>query len=191
MKKIKGFKINLRFREILRFLKATANISEITLQLEEAVKREKARFEKAVKPSAVFETIPKEKIDFELGVDMPEGWIAASFFVATLGSAVEKDITDAKEASENLLEKILHSIFLEALEQSANFINRLLSDEAKEESCEISERQKVSSYAVLEKIFKMISVDKIGVNLLESKELQPQYTSCGVFFWVPNTKKKR
>jgi hypothetical protein len=191
VKKIKGFKINLRSRDILRFLKNTANISEVTPQLEEAIKREKTKLEKTLKPAIVFETLTKDKVDFDLGLDMPPRWISASFCVATLGIEAEKNLQEAECSAEGLSGKIIHSIYLEALEQSVNFVSRIISDEAKQDNCELSERMKLSSYTALHRLFEIVTVDKIGVSLLDTKELQPQYTTCAVFFWIPNSKKKR
>ena len=40
MKKIKGYKINLRYRDVLRHLKSTAGISDVTPEIEETVRRQ-------------------------------------------------------------------------------------------------------------------------------------------------------
>ena len=84
--------------------------------------------------------------------------------------------------------KIIHAISLDALEQSINFINRLINEEAKDEDCELVGQSRITSYAVLENIFKNIDSSKINVKLQDNKTLQPRYSACGVVFWVPQKK---
>jgi hypothetical protein len=65
---------------------------------------------------------------------------------------------------------------------------RILNEEAKREDCELTDQNRITSYSVLENVFKILESDKIGVKLLENKAFEPQYTACGIVFWIPTKK---
>lgn len=188
MKKIKKFKINLRSREIARLLKATAK-TEITPQLEEAIQRESSRLATLISPAAVYETQPKEKIHAALAANAPDKWVAASAYIVTIGSDVENEIRDAQAKNEAMLSQILHAVALEALEQTDNFVQRLLVAEAQDESCDLSRRQPVTSGAAWPAFTELLPGDKIGVQLVADDQFQPMYASAGMVFWTPAKKK--
>jgi hypothetical protein len=188
MKKIKKFKINLRQREIARLLKATTK-TEITPQLEEAIRRESARLQPLINPAAVYETQPKEKVAEELSAAAPERWVAASSYVVTIGSEVEGEIRDAQGRSEGMLAQILHAVALEALEQTDNFVHRLLVDEARSESCELSDRQQVATTVAWTPFSAALLPDKIGVSLKDPDRFTPMFSSAGIVYWIPVKKK--
>jgi hypothetical protein len=189
MKKIKKFKINFRLREITRLLKATTRV-EITPQLEEAVQRESARLHGLASPAAVYETQPREKIPGELAVGAPEKWIAASTYIITVGEAVEHEIRDAQGRGEEMLAQILHAVALEALEQSDNFVRRLLNEEARNENCELSGERRIESSAAWTHFSSILSGDKIGVRFAGTECFEPMYSSAGLIYWLPVKKKK-
>ncbi|MBN1621183.1 MAG: hypothetical protein JW871_01165 [Endomicrobiales bacterium] len=185
MRKIKKYKINLRTRNIQQLLKTISKVSEITPQIEEAVKREKDHADRIISSAAIYDTVDREKVNFDLGIEMPENWVAATFYLVTIGSEIEREIRDVQSTEENILAKILHSIGLDALDQSANFITKLINEEAKQEDCTLTNQYKLTSFAVLDNVFKIIDSEKIGVKLKNNKTFEPQYSSCGVIFWVP------
>ncbi|HBU68828.1 MAG TPA: hypothetical protein DEE98_00415 [Elusimicrobia bacterium] len=193
MKKIKNFKINLRQREILRLLKATSKVSEITPQLEDAVKQEVERLQKEIKPSAVYETVTGESMVSGLSGEIPKESVAATLYIVTINTSIGLDIRSASERGENILANVLHCLAIEALEQTINFVQRLVADEAKSEACEISARKNIDSKPVLEKIFKLLPGEKVGVSIAQQNDLLPSdkgalsplYSSCGVMPWVP------
>jgi negative regulator of sigma E activity len=189
MKKIKHYKINLRVREILRILKNTTQVSDITPKLEEAVKRESVRLQKIVAPAAMYETQTKEHFPPELVSTPPGNWIAASVYLVTIGNDVEQEIKDARDRGETILSQILHAIALEALDQSANFIRRLINEEARDEECELSKNTTINSAEEWRKFCEAVPGDKIGVSFSGTSEFQPMYTSCGMIFWMPMKKR--
>ena len=191
MKKIKKFKINLRPREILRLLKATTQISEITPELEEAVKRESARLSRIISPAAVYDTNTWEKIPIELAPPAIDKWVAASTCLITIGTAVEAEINEARQRGEGILAQMLHAIAVEALEQTGNFVKRLIGEEAKEEGCELSKEQLINTPPAWEKFIQIIPGDKIGVQLLDKETFQPMYSSAGVIYWIPLKKRSK
>jgi hypothetical protein len=185
VKKIKKFKINLRFRDICRNLK---NIEkhEITDEIEQAVEKEMSRLKDIVSPASVYETISKEKINFDFKMEVPEKWIAVSLYVATIGSSADDVVKNTSNESDS---KIINSVFIDGLDQSVNFIYRLIDDEAKSESCDIALKRPVKDNEVLSEIFKILPIDKIGVSYFGSGNYNPAYTTCGVIFWAPQKKR--
>jgi hypothetical protein len=188
MKKIKHFKINCRTREILRLLKTTTKITEITPELEEAVQNEIRRLQPVFAPAAIYETQPREKIAAALIAAPPENWVAASAFLVTIGPAIEQEIKDAQHRGENVLSQILHAVALEALDRSGSFVQRLIGEEAKDESCEVSRDETVAA-AGWDEFVKILPGDKIGVQRLSDAGFQPVYSSSSVVYWTPVKKR--
>lgn len=189
MKKIKKFKITLRTREITRLLKATSELKEITPQLEEAVQSETINIQKIVSPAAICETFFKDKFPQELLVSPPDNWVAASVYLVTVGTDIEKLKNEAHARGENILSQIIHSAGLEALEQSAAFVQRLIVDEAKDENCELSDRKRLNTPEFYTNLFASLPGDKIGVKITENNLLDPLYSSGGIIYWMPLKKK--
>ncbi|MHB9155169.1 MAG: hypothetical protein ACYC5N_05670 [Endomicrobiales bacterium] len=189
MKKIKKFKINIRLKEVLRLLKNTTQVPQITPEMEEAVQKESRRLSALITPAALYETHPREKLPSGLGENPPENWVAASLILVTIGADVEREIREAQQKGDKVRGHILHSLALEALEQSGNFVNRLITDEAKEESCELSRRQAPASRPVWDTFFSLVPGDKIGVQLLESGEFNPIYSTGALAYWSPAKKR--
>ena len=191
MKKIKKFKINLRSREITRLLKKTTKISEINSDIEEKVEAESRRLQRFIAPAAVYETIPKDKFPWELRLSEPQNWVAATAYVVTVGDAIEKELKENRAKDSGESEAIAHTIALEGVEQSVNFIERLIREEAFKENCEISKEHPLDSKENLTKLFGIIPAEKIGASLLENGNLSPQYSSGGIIYWTPIAKHKK
>jgi hypothetical protein len=191
MKKIKKFKINLRNREITRLLKKTTRVSEINSDMEEKVEAESRRLQRYIFPAAVYETIPRDKFPSELRLREPKNWVAATAYVVTVGDAIEKELKENRVKDNGESEAIAHTIALEGVEQSVNFIERLIRDEADKENCEISKEQSLDSKELLSKVFGIIPGEKIGASLSESGALCPQYSASGIIYWMPITKNKK
>lgn len=189
MKKIKNFKINLRFREIIRLLKSTAAISEVTPQIEDAVRQEIARLSPEIVPAAVYDTLAKDKLSPELLKLLPAQAVAASVYTVTINKTLEDDVNEAQNRGEKILNQILHSLALEAIEQASNFIQRLISDEAKSETCELAGRCVFDSSMGFGNIFAVLPGEKIGVQVTEKGTLSPLYSSCGIIPWLPVKKR--
>jgi hypothetical protein len=190
MKKIKRFKINIRLREVLRHLKTTGGVSEITLQIEDTITRESARLQKIITTAAVYDTNPQEKLPMDLIANPPKKWVAASMFALTIGTEIEQEIQTAHARGEAILGQILHCIALEAVEQSCNFVIRLITEEAKDEECELLPRQMFTEAAQWPRILEVLPGNKIGLGLSGDNVLQPVYSAGGLIFWLPVKKRK-
>ncbi|MGA2090508.1 MAG: hypothetical protein ABSH12_03480 [Endomicrobiales bacterium] len=190
MKKIKKFKIHFRSREIARMLKATAQLTEVTPQLEEAILREAARLTPLVMTAAMYETQAKEKFPAALVSAPPNSWVAASAYIVTIGTVFEEEIRAARQRDEVMVTNILHAIAVEGLDQAANFVFRLIIDEAKDQDCEISRQQMIPS-AAWDALFALVPGDKIGVSRAGTDAFLPLYSSCGMVYWQPVKKKRK
>ncbi len=191
MKKIKKFKINLRSREIIRLLKKTTKIQEINSDIEEKVETESKRYQNFITPAAIYDTIQKDKFPKEVLVSQPENWVAATAYFVTVGEKIENELKNIRDRKDMAGESIAHSIALEGVEQSLNFIGRLIKEEALNEDCETSKSNSIDSNKLFPKMFEIVSGEKIGINLSDKDVLNPIYSSCGIIYWIPIKKGKR
>lgn len=186
MKKIKRFKINIRTREVLRLLKNTTKIVP-DARIEDLVRQESVRVQKCISPAALYETHPADKIPQELIINPPSNWVAASLFIITIGAAMETEIAEAPDEEKGA---VLHAIALEGLEQSCNFVHRLIIEEGKDESCEVTRDMPLTALAAEEKVFSLMPPDKIGVRLTGENMFEPRYSLCALSYWSPVKKRK-
>jgi hypothetical protein len=192
MNKIKNYKINLRQASILRLLKNTTQVSQITPQLETAVGDEIAHVQTLIEPAAGYVTLMRDKAPKELTCNAEGGWVAATLYLVTIGSKIEGEIAEARARGESIVANILHASAMEALEQSVNFVNRLVTDEAKDEECELSERVSLVLNDSSAKVFSaLIAPDKIGAAKITGEIRSPAYTDCGIIYWMPLKKHKK
>ena len=189
MRKIKNFKINLRFRDITRVLMKVINTAEMPEELERNVGRACSRYAKFLNLSVVYDTFTKGALAFSYEKDAPAKWVAQTLFCITIGDALEAEFKKDKEAFGEHTEKMVSTIAVDALEQGKNFIQRLISKEAGEESCEISRSSELTQ-ELYEAAAQNIDISKISVSY-EEKELKPRYSAFGVFYWIPSKKKPR
>ncbi len=192
MNKIKNYKINLRQACILRILKNTTQVSQITPQLEEAVTNEIARVQAVSTPAAGFVTLMRDKVPVELAGNALANWVAATLYLVTIGPKIESEIAEARSRGESILGNILHASAMEALEQSVNFVYRLVTDEAKDEECELSSRDALTLDETASARFaELIDPEKIGVSSIIGDNRTPAYTACGIIYWTPVKKRKK
>ena len=190
MKKIKKFKINIRLRETMRLLKSTARIPEITPEIEDEIHRQSRRMNQIIAPAALYETVPFDKFPKELLLEPPENWVAASVYLATIGEESQSEISKAQGVGEQLTGQILHSVALESLDQCGNFVRRLIEDEAKQETCELSRQKAVSGEEPWKKLLELLPGEKIGVSYLGGERFSPMYSAGGIFYWTPLKKRR-
>ena len=190
MNKIKNFRINLREKEILRLLKKTLKI-EVTPQVQAALKAQCEQLQKIITPASIYATFQKDKLPLKLAFNAPDKWIAATIFAVTIGKDFESVVAEEQSKSESMLSGITHCIGVEALEQSVNFIGRLISDEAKEEEGELSQKLIIADVSDIEVLCQSLPIVKIGVSFTQNSGVVPMFSSFGLYFWLPNKKKKK
>lgn len=187
MKKIKNFKVNLRVREILRVIKKLTNNAELPVELEEAVQRGCHFYSKFLVPSVVYDTFGKGTTALVCDKDAPPKWVAQSVFFLTIGPELHQEYKKNEEGYGEHTGKIVSAIAVDALEQAKNFIQRLITNEASGENCDISRSVDLPA-DLYEEAYKILPADKIDI-FIQDGGLVPQYSSCGFFYWIPSKKK--
>lgn len=187
MKKIKNFKVNLRVREILRVMKKLTNNQELPVELEEAVQRGCHFYSKFLVPSVVYDTFGKGTLNFVYEKDAPQKWVAQSIFFVTIGQGLTEEYKKNEEVYGEHTGKIVSAIAVDALEQAKNFLQRLVSNEAEGENCDISRSVDIPADLYAEAA-NVVPTDKIDITIQDG-ELNPQYSACGLFYWIPSKKK--
>ena len=187
MRKIKNFKVNLRVREIMRVIKKLSNVAELSPDAEEAVQRGCHFYSKFISPSAVYDTFKKGGLPFVYEKDAPQKWAAQSVFFVTIGSALYEEYKKNEQTYGEHTGKIVSAVAVDALEQAKNFIQRIISNEAEDEGCEISRSADIPRDLCVE-ASKNVAAEKIGIAASENG-LEPQYSSCGIIYWTPSKKK--
>lgn len=184
MKKVIGFKIHLRLKEIQRRAKrarydlATAGLQEPELQplLDRAAK--------SLKPAVLFDTFAAPDPDQEKLSPMPG--LAYSLVLTTLGKGLSEQ--REKSRAENPAVVPLWDLAEEtALDESVRFATALLEDEAAKESCELSPMTTLSDGTTLETVVKKLDGAKIGV-ALEGGKLAPAASAACSLSWLSKTK---
>jgi hypothetical protein len=189
MRKIKNFRINLRIKEILCIIKKLVNAVELSIEFEEAVRRCCRFCSRFLVPSAVYETFSKKTFPFVCEKDAPLKWIAESVFFVTIGEDLYEEYKKDERTFGEYTGKIISAVGVDALEQSKNFIQRLVSKEAQGENCEILRSVDIPPH-LYETAVGCISAYKIGISAEDGK-LNPRYSECGLFYWVPSKKKSK
>ncbi len=129
MKKIKRFKINVRPSYFLRLLKNSIDIDK-----DEVRNQIKDNYE-LVDPCTIYESFKLEDIKDEEFRKKVEGWApdikinpysVLSLIIVTVGSRIEGEVSKLKIEGNERYAKILDALGSEALEQSYNFVNKLI-----------------------------------------------------------------
>ena len=186
MRKIKNFKVNLRVREIVRVIKKLTNSADLAPELEEAVQRGCHFYSKFLVPAVVYDTFAKGSLPFLYEKDAPQKWVAQSIFFLTIGDKLSEEFKKNETAYGQHTPKIVSAIAVDALEQSKNFLQRLLSNEAEDENCELSRSSELPK-DYFTQAAQILPIDKINLTL-QGETLIPQYSTCGLFYWTASKK---
>ena len=193
MRKIKNFKISIRTREVSRIVKRLLNVEDLDIEVEEAVQKSCFVCEKIIKPAVVYDTFSKESMsfNFNINIEIPEKWIAVSPYVLTIGSVLQEQYEKNKNLFGNCAVQIISAISADALEQSKNFIQKIINSEmTKEDNCELSKSIEIPQQYNQE-IIKYLPIEKINISLSEEKKFIPINTSAGLYYWIPLKKRNR
>jgi hypothetical protein len=183
-KKIIGFKLHLRLKEIQRRAKrarfdlAANGLQEPELQpLLDAASR-------ALTPAVLYETFAHPDADQQALSPMPG--LAYSLVVASLGQglAAQREKTAAGNPAQLPLWDVAEEA---ALEEAMRFATALLEDEAARESCELSPLTPLAETAALEAVVRKLDSGKIGVSL-EGGKLAPSASAACSVSWLSKSK---
>jgi hypothetical protein len=140
-------------------------------------------------PAVVYDTFSKKSLSFIYEKDAQTKWIAQSIFFVTIGDTIEEEYKKNETAFGQYTSKIVSAIAVDALEQSKNFVQRIISNEAQDENCEITRPVNIKN-EYYEEVSKIIPSDKIGINI-KAGIIFPKYSSAGLFYWTASKKKNR
>ena len=177
MRKIIGFRVHLRPKEIARRIKkAGLDLEGLGLGEPELVKIIEESCA-AAKPAVLFETFAHPDPDQTLLSPLPG--LAYSLVVATIGAgftaAAHAELTPLLEQA--LLEECLH------------FAASLIEEEAKKDSCELSPITTLTEPQALEAALRKLEGSKIGVSFSEGK-LVPAASRASTLSWLARSKAK-
>ena len=191
MRKIKNFKISIKTREVSRIVKKLLNVEDLDIEVEEAVQKSCFVCEKIIRPAVVYDTFSKESMFFNIDIEKPEKWIAVSPYVLTIGSVLQEQYEKSKNLFGNYAVQIISAISADALEQSKNFIQKIINSEmTREDNCELSRSIEIPQQYNQE-IIKYLPIEKINISLSEEKKFIPINTSAGLYYWIPLKKRNR
>ena len=190
MRKIKNFKINIRTREISRIIRKLLNVEDLPIEVEEAVQKSCFVCEKIIKPAVVYDTFSKEAMTFSIEVEAPERWIAVSPYIVTIGNVLQEEYNKNKELFGEYGVQIMSAISSDALDQSRNFVQKLLASEASDENCELSRSIELPKQYNRE-IITYLPVEKINLSLNEEENFVPANSMAGLYYWIPLKKRGR
>lgn len=185
MRKIKGFKLNLKIKEIQRRAKkAKIDLVEAGCAQDAELTALLTTFTGRTKPSVVFESFTAETHS----ALAPVPGLAYSLAITTLGAEVDdyvQQVAIEKPARGPLLKIIGET----ALDDAARFVLNLVEDEAREERCELSPIQSLTDPAALRTIAEKLEAHKINVEA-DDNGFKPAHSSAFSISWLSRAKTK-
>jgi len=185
MTKIKNFRVNLRPREIARWLKKERGLEstpELELAIGEAVKEAK----RWLTPAAVYTTLTRKTAEKMTTIPLPPEAVALSVTAVSIGKGLQAERQSAESGS--MRGMLLAALEQEALSQSLQFTVRLIGEQAEEEDCEMSSPVSVQEAPVASSLATLLGVARIGIELDPSAPEPPPYVRVSYWFWTPAVK---
>ncbi len=182
IKKIRKFRLHARPSAVLRNLKSLLTNEPLTPEIEKAVEAEGLIVEKKLDSAALFDTGGP----FGPFLKNP----AVTLFVATIGLPIETELAEALSRGEGLRSRILTAFGEELADQAANFVERLVAEEARQDSCELEERQVLSSGDEIQNALSRLDAGRLSITYDSGGHFSPRFTRVGVLPWGPPAKKK-
>lgn len=186
MRKIIGFKLNLRVKEIQRRAKKANFGLEAEGLGEPELQELLQRAARSVKPGVLFETFPHPDPDQAALSPMPG--LAYSLVLVTLGRGLEalKAETRRVVPSRAPLWDLIEGC---ALDEGVRFATSLLEEEAAKDSCELSPMSPLSEASALEAALRKLDGSKIGVGVADGG-LVPTASIALSLSWLSKSKAK-
>src|SRR5579859_874406 len=186
MRKIRGFKLNIRPKEIQRRAKkAKLDLAAIGAGDEPALNALIAPFVKAAEASVLYESFQGGD---EQNILSPVPGVGYSLCLATLGVELDAYITLC--AQQNPPQAPLYEVMADsALDDATRFVLGLVEDEAKGEHFELSPMQMLTDAPALEAIVTRLEGAKIGV-AASAEGLNPKHSSAFSLSWLARSKSK-
>lgn len=185
MRKIIGFRLSLRFKEVQRRAKK-AKIDLEALGLDQAnLESLLQKTSKTLKPAALFSTFAHPDEDQPLLSPLPG--LAYSLVLITLG----QDLAVKTNPEDTTLDRLKPIIEELALEEALRFAASILEEEAAQDSCELSPLTPLSEPAALEMVLKKLEGAKIGVSLRDGRLAPPASKVVSISWLSKSTAKSK
>lgn len=185
-RKIRGFKLNIRIKEVQRRAKkARIDLTAAGLESEAALTKLIDEFAAGSVPSALYYSFPAQG-----GTLSPVPGLAYSLGLATLGADLDAFIEQAalKTAAQT---PVLEIIAATAMEEATSFILGLVEEEAKEERCELSPIQRLTDAAAVKDVLAKLEGHKIGVAVAEDGRFRPVHTTAFSVSWLARSARSK
>src|SRR5262249_5904849 len=114
----------------------------------------------------------------------PEAALSLSVIAATIGGEIEPRLDQAKQSPDPLEPPPLDAVAREAYDQAFPFFAKIPSEEALEDSCELSPLLPVED-AGLKPALQAMDAQKAGISVLEDGRIAPRFAGMRFCFWVP------
>lgn len=184
MRKIRGFKLALRPKEIARRAKkAGLDLAGMGLDAEPALAGFLGGFAAAARPSVLYGSFPAEGSALS-----PVPGLAFSLCLSTLGPEPEAFIAETTRVSPER-GPLLEIAAKAALEETARFALGLIEAEAREERCELSPLQRLTEAEALKTAVERLEGHKIGV-AAGGDGLRPAYSAAFSISWLSRSKSR-
>jgi hypothetical protein len=200
MKKIKKFKVTIRERQVLSNLKCNESINSSDPEFKILLNKEIQEVYGYLYPAAIYDTFSLKDIetitdDSQDIKKLIENSICVSLIAVTIGEELDKKIAEFMQNNEIAKSAIWDSIGSEAVEQSANFINRLLNEEAGLEGCTLTPRFS-PGYGDLNilknnNVLDILEASKINISVNEYGLLTPNKSITALIGWEKSKKRKK
>ena len=187
MRKIIGFKLPLRLKEIQRRAKRAHFDLAVNGLQEPELQPLLTAAEKSLKPAVLFETFAHPDPDQQTLSPMPG--LAYSLVLASLGKGLEAQ--REKTRQENPAQLPLWDLAEEAaLDEAVRFATTILEDEAERESCELSPLTPLAEAKAVESVIRKLDGSKIGVSLDGGGKLAPAASAACSVSWLSKSKSR-
>ncbi|MFC2061905.1 vitamin B12 dependent-methionine synthase activation domain-containing protein [Elusimicrobiota bacterium] len=199
MNKIRGFKIKLRKREILKSLKYNSDFVSISPEIEKTIQDQIENAYEIIYPSIIYETYSGDsekyssvKEDVMMNSAKVKEVLSNSeiftVMAATIGSKLEEKIDSIKN-KDLTAATILDAVGSEAAEQCVNFISKIIRKEASKKECYLGMRFSPGygdwPIEASGKILNLFEMDKIGLRVNESGIMLPRKSITAIQPWIP------
>lgn len=182
VKKIRKFRLHARPSAVLRNLKSLLTNEPMTPEFEKAVEAEGLIVGKKLDTAALFDTGGP----FGPFLKNP----AVTLFVTTIGTSIETELAEALARGDGVRSRILTAFGEELADQAANFVERLVAEEARQDSCELEDRQSLSSAEEIQGVLSRLDAGRLSISFDSGGHFAPRFTRVGVLPWGPPAKKK-
>jgi hypothetical protein len=193
IRKLKKYKLSVRPFGVLRHFKKQVPLEPGQEPADSDLEAAIAKVQPHILPCAVYASYSRSQTPealLPLWSAAPEKSLSVSLIASTLGKEIEAEIERVSRQAQANDPALWNSIARESLEQSFHFVEKLLSEEAGEENCELSPA--IPAHPdILEPALAALEAHKAEISLNDSGQISPFFTGLRFCFWTPVKGKNR